>query len=131
MVFSRRFIIFSILTAGSKPPLRVKNAWTIRGKLQLECRTRDLTLFNLGVDSKLRGCDLVRLRVEDVAPRGCAVDQALVRQRKTGPPVKFELAVPARVGRCAAALNGAGSAFADPTVREIAPRVGRRRRTGP
>ena len=81
---------------GPKPPLRAKHVWTIRGKLQLEGRTRDLALFNLGIDSKLRGCDLVRLRVEDVAPRGYAVDRALVRQRKTGRPVKFELTEPTR-----------------------------------
>jgi integrase len=50
-----------------------------------------LALFNLAIDSKLRGCDVVRIRVEDVAPRGYAVDRALVRQKKTGHPVKFEL----------------------------------------
>ena len=63
----------------------------IRAKLQLERRTRDLALFNLAIDSKLRGCDLVALRVDDVAPNGYAVDRANVRQRKTGRPVRFEL----------------------------------------
>jgi integrase len=65
--------------------------WSIRAKLQLERRTRDLALFNLAIDSKLRGCDLVALRVDDVAPNGYAVDRANVRQRKTGRPVRFEL----------------------------------------
>jgi integrase len=65
--------------------------WLIRAKLQLERRTRDLALFNLAIDSKLRGCDLVALRVDDVAPNGYAVDRANVRQRKTGRPVRFEL----------------------------------------
>jgi hypothetical protein len=65
--------------------------WSIRAKLQLEGRTRDLALFNLAIDSKLRGCDLVALRVEDVAPNGYAIDRANVRQRKTGRPVRFEL----------------------------------------
>jgi integrase len=65
--------------------------WSIRAKLQLERRTRDLTLFNLAIDSKLRGCDLVALRVDDVAPNGYAVDRANIRQRKTGRPVRFEL----------------------------------------
>jgi integrase len=65
--------------------------WLIRAKLQLERRTRDLALFNLAIDSKLRGCDLVALRVDDVAPKGYAVDRANVRQRKTGRPVRFEL----------------------------------------
>ena len=63
----------------------------IRAKLQLERRTRDLALFNLAIDSKLRGCDLVALRVDDVAPNGYGVDRANVRQRKTGRPVRFEL----------------------------------------
>jgi integrase len=65
--------------------------WLIRAKLHLERRRRDLALFNLAIDSKLRGCDLVALRVDDVAPNGNAVDRANVRQRKTGRPVRFEL----------------------------------------
>ena len=76
---------------GPKPPLRLGHVWLIRAKLQLERRTRDLALFNLAIDSKLRGCDLVALRVDDVAPNGYAVDRANVRQRKTGRPVRFEL----------------------------------------
>jgi integrase len=52
---------------------------------------RDLALFNLAIDSKLRGCDVVALKVEDVAPNGCTMDRATVRQKKTGRPVKFEL----------------------------------------
>src|SRR6185436_6680438 len=76
---------------GPKPPLRPGHVWSIRAKLQLERRTRDLALFNLAIDSKLRGCDLVALRVDDVAPNGYAVDRANVRQRKTGRPVRFEL----------------------------------------
>ena len=59
--------------------------------MQYERRTRDLALFNLAIDSKLRGCDLVALRVDDVAPNGYAVDRANIRQRKTGRPVRFEL----------------------------------------
>jgi hypothetical protein len=58
---------------GPKPPLQPKHVWTIRTRLQLAGRTRDLALFNLAIDSKLRGCDVVRLNVEDVAPRGYAV----------------------------------------------------------
>jgi integrase len=76
---------------GAKPPLRPKHVWSIRTKLQVEGRTRDLAMFNLAIDSKLRGCDVVALRVEDIAPNGYAVDRATVRQRKTGRPVKFEL----------------------------------------
>jgi integrase len=76
---------------GAKPPLRVSHVWSIRTKLQLEGRTRDLALFNLAIDSKLRGCDVVAVRVADVAPNGYAVDRATVRQKKTGRPVRFEL----------------------------------------
>ena len=76
---------------GAKPPLRPKQVWSIRTKLQLDGRTRDLALFNLAIDSKLRGCDVVAIRVEDVAARGYTVDRATIRQRKTGRPVRFEL----------------------------------------
>ena len=76
---------------GSRPPLRTKNVWSIRNKLQLGGRLRDLAMFNLAIDSKLRGCDVMALKVDDVAPHGAALDRATVRQRKTGHPVRFEL----------------------------------------
>src|SRR6266850_6584624 len=55
---------------GAKPPLRPKHVWSIRTKLQIEGRVRDLAMFNLAIDSKLRGCDVVAIRVEDVAAGG-------------------------------------------------------------
>jgi integrase len=76
---------------GAKPPLRPKHVWAVRTRLQLLKRFRDLALFNLAIDSKLRGCDVVSLKVVDVAPNGYAVDRASVRQRKTGRPVHFEI----------------------------------------
>src|SRR5215813_6957422 len=76
---------------GAKPPLRPKHVWAIRTKLQMERQTRDLALFNLAIDSKLRGCDVVAIKVDDLAPNGYAADRATVRQRKTGRPVRFEL----------------------------------------
>jgi integrase len=76
---------------GARPPLRPKHVWAIRTRLLLEGRIRDLAMFNLAIDSKLRGCDVVALKVEDVAPNGHAMDRATVRQKKTGRPVKFEL----------------------------------------
>ena len=76
---------------GAKPPLSPKRVWAVRTRLQLLKRHRDLALFNLAIDSKLRGCDLVGLRIADVAPHGYAVDRASVRQRKTGRPVRFEI----------------------------------------
>src|SRR5438046_9353166 len=76
---------------GAKPPLRPKHVWSIRTKLQIEGRARDLAMFKLAIDSKLRGCDVVAIRVEDVAAGGYTADRATVRQRKTGRPVRFEL----------------------------------------
>jgi integrase len=53
---------------GPKPPLQAKHVWAIRTHLQMQGRIRDLALFNLAIDSKLRGCDVVKLKVEDIAP---------------------------------------------------------------
>ena len=66
---------------GAKPPLRPKHVWAIRTKLQIDQLTRDLALFNLAIDSKLRGCDVVAVKVDDVAPSGYTADRASVRQR--------------------------------------------------
>ena len=76
---------------GAKRALKPRQIWAIRFFLDRERRLRDRALFDLAIDSKLRGCDLVALRVDDVAPKGYAVDRANVRQRKTGRPVRFEL----------------------------------------
>src|SRR6195256_6350922 len=76
---------------GAKPPLRPKHVWSIRTHLMVKRRTRDLAMFNLAIDSKLRGCDVVALKVEDVAPGGYTIARATVRKSKTGRRVKFEL----------------------------------------
>jgi len=76
---------------GAKPPLRPKHVWAIRTRLMIQGRTRDLAMFNVAIDSKLRGCDVVALKVEDIAPHGYTIDCATVRQKKTSRPVKFEL----------------------------------------
>ena len=91
---------------GQKRPLKPKEVWAIRVRLQLEERRRDLALFNLALDSKLRGCDLVRLQVNDVCVGGRVRDRATVIQRKTGRPVQFEItdsSTPARsnISMCA------------------------------
>jgi integrase len=72
----------------AKPPLRQEHVWAIRSMLQNERNKREL---NLAIDSTLRGCDVVAIKVDDVAPNGYAVDRATVRQRKTGRQVRFEL----------------------------------------
>lgn len=81
---------------GQKPPLKPKHVWAIRTRLQMNKHWRDLAMFNLAVDSKLRGCDLVRLRVQDIFPGGVPATRATVLQRKTGRPVTFEISEHAR-----------------------------------
>ncbi len=76
---------------GQKSPLKLKDIWAIRIHLQLDKRIRDLALFNLAIDSKLRGCDLVDLRVRDIAHDIQIMSRAIVMQQKTKRPVQFEL----------------------------------------
>ena len=76
---------------GQKPALKMKEVWAIRTRLQLERRSRELALFNTAIDSKLRGCDLVALRVEDVTAAGEVKSRAVIVQKKTGRPVQFEI----------------------------------------
>jgi integrase len=76
---------------GQKAPLRLKEIWAIRIRLQLADKARDLALFNLAIDSKLRGCDLVSLRVCDIAQGKSILLRAIVMQRKTHRPVQFEI----------------------------------------
>jgi integrase len=79
---------------GQKAPLKLKEIWAIRIRLQLAEKTRDLALFNLAIDSKLRGCDLISLRVCDVAQGKSILPRAMVMQRKTHRPVQFEITEP-------------------------------------
>ena len=81
---------------GQKPPLQPKEVWAIRVRLQIAGRSRDLALFNLAVDSKLRGCDLVHLKVSDIAQLGQARARAMIIQKKTKTPVRFEITAPTR-----------------------------------
>src|ERR1700722_17212341 len=74
---------------GAKPPLRPKHVWSIRTKLEIEGRARDLAMFNPAIDSKLRGCDVVAIRVEDVAAGGYTADRATARQKKPGRLVRL------------------------------------------
>jgi len=76
---------------GQKPPLKLKEIWAIRVRLQLDHRNREPALFNLAIDSKLRGCDLVGLRVHDVVQGSHVAARAIVMQRKTQRPVQFEI----------------------------------------
>jgi hypothetical protein len=75
---------------GQKPTLKPREVWAIRTRLQIQGKRRDLALFNLAIDSKLRSCDLVALRVSDVAVGGSIRERAVIVQQKTGRPVQFE-----------------------------------------
>lgn len=76
---------------GQKPPLKPRDVWAIRVRLQIARKTRDLALFNLAIDSKLRGCDLVRLHVDDVMLAGKIRARTNVTQRMTGATIQFEI----------------------------------------
>lgn len=78
-------------TIGQKRPLQISHIWGIRIRLELEGKTRDLALFNMALDSKLRGCDLVKLKVSDAAYGSSVSSRATVLQQKTGSPVQFEM----------------------------------------
>ena len=76
---------------GQKAPLKLKEIWAIRVRLELSQRTRDLALFNLAIDSKLRACDLVKLKVRDISHGDRVTSRAIVMQQKTSRPVQFEI----------------------------------------
>jgi integrase len=76
---------------GQKSPLKLKEIWEIRIRLQMAKNTRELALFNLAIDSKLRGCDLVTLRINDVAQSNRVSSRAIIMQQKTHRPVQFEI----------------------------------------
>jgi hypothetical protein len=76
---------------GQKPPLMRNEIWAIRVRLQIRQWIRDLALFNLAIDSKLRACDLVRVRVRDVTNGSQVASRAIIMQRKTKRPVQFEI----------------------------------------
>ena len=97
---------------GPKPPLKPKEVWAVRLHLQREERLRDLAMFDLAIDSKLRGCDLVGLKIGEVVVNAAARHRATTIQRKTGQPVRFELTEQTR-GSLLAWLDRRGGALED------------------
>ena len=81
---------------GQKAPFKLKEIWAIRVRLQIYARTLELALFDLGIDSKLRACDLVKLQVRDIAHGDRIAARAIVGQKKTSRPVQFEITEPTR-----------------------------------
>ena len=111
---------------GQKAPLRLSEIWSIRIRLEIERKTRDLAFFNLAIDSKLRGCDLVSLRVRDISTGGVIARRAVVLQRKTGRPVQFEISDLTRAAladwiRVRALATRPICSLADVTLQRISP----------
>jgi integrase len=100
---------------GQKLPLKLKEIWAVRVRLQLADNRRELALFNLAIDSKLRGSDLVKIRVSDISKSGVVASRAMVQQQKTGRPVQFEITEQTRDAICAwldmAKLSGSAYPF--------------------
>lgn len=82
---------------GQRPPLKKQEIWSIRIRLQLAKKVRDLALFNLAIDSKLRGCDLVKIRIRDISAGSSISTRAMVMQQKTHQPVQFEITEQTRI----------------------------------
>ena len=76
---------------GQRPPLKLKEIWAVRIRLQIQDNTRGLALFNLAIDSKLRSCDLIKLKVRDISTSGTVSKRAMIIQQKTQQPVQFEI----------------------------------------
>lgn len=113
---------------GQKPALKMKEVWAIRARLELGRRVRDLALFNLALDSKLRGCDLVALRVEDVTAAGEVKSRGVIVQKKTGRPVQFEITPQTRaaVGELMAKGRPAPSDYLFPSRLKSSPHLSTR-----
>jgi len=113
---------------GQKPPLKLWEIWTVRTCLRMAGKTRDLALFNLAIDSKLRGCDLVSLHVRDVAHGNHILARASVVQHKTGLPVRFEITEPTRTALLAWIAQGdlSGADFLFPSRQSSAPHLSTR-----
>jgi integrase len=85
---------------GQKPPLRLQEIWAIRIRLQIDESYRDLALFNLAIDSKLRACDLLKLRVSDASNGRRVASRAMIMQQKTRQAVQFEITAQTRDALC-------------------------------
>ena len=110
---------------GQKLPLSMQEIWSIRMRLQSIGNQRDLALFNLAIDSKLRACDLLSLRVSDVASGKEVQSRAIIRQKKTKRPVRFEITVRTRksLEDWIEAANLTENAFLFPSRRRNSPHL--------
>ena len=105
------------LLVGQKKPLEPRHVWSIRVHLELASSKRDLAIFNLAIDSKLRACDLVKLRLDDIFSGSQVRNRATIVQKKTGRPVQFEITEQSRssLEACLPKLQATGSRFLFPS----------------
>ena len=96
MLYTPAFRFPARKPTGAKLALKPFHVWGIRLRLQVGNRTRDLALFDLALDSKLRGCDLIRLKVSDLMSGNGVKRRVVILQQKTGRPVQFEVTEQAR-----------------------------------
>ncbi len=113
---------------GQKLPLKLREIWAIRIRLQIDKQHRDLALFNLAIDSKLRACDLLKLRVSDVSNGGRVGSRAMIMQQKTQRPVQFEITAPTResISELIRRANLSSSAFLFPSRLHRSPHLSTR-----
>ncbi len=116
------------LLVGQKKPLEPKHVWSIRVRLEIARSKRNLAIFNLAIDSKLRGCDLVKLRLEDICSGTNARRRATIVQKKTGRPVQFEISEQSRnsVEAWLPMLRTTGSRYLFPSRLHASPHISTR-----
>jgi len=102
------------LLVGQKKPLEPKHVWSIRVRLEIAGSKRDLAIFNLAIDSKLRACDLVKLRLDDICSGLRVRQRATIVQKKTGRPVQFEITEQSKNFRRSVATIAPGRRFSIP-----------------
>jgi len=113
------------LLVGQKKPLEPKHVWSIRVRLEIGGSKRDLAIFNLAIDSKLRACDLVKLRLDDICSGLRVRQRATIVQKKTGRPVQFEITEQSRnsVEAWLSSLRAAGSRYLLPSRLHTSPHI--------
>jgi integrase len=113
------------LLIGQKKPLEPKHVWSIRVRLEIAQSRRDLAIFNLAIDSKLRACDLVKLRVDDICSGANVRPRATIVQKKTGRPVQFEITEQSRssVEALLPTLRATGSKYLFPSRLHASPHI--------
>src|ERR1700724_4679769 len=113
------------LLIGQKKPLEPKHVWSIRVRLEIARARRDLVIFNLAIDSKLRACDLVKLRIDDICSGAKVQHRATIVQKKTGRPVQFEITEQSKnsVEAWLPSLRTAGSRYLFPSRLHASPHI--------